>query len=722
MSLALGAAGPARPGPAGPPDPAKQPLPRLREDILLLPGAPALDGSPTWTLHDPAANRFLRIGWLEFEVLSRWGLGTAEAVAAAVARHTTIAADSADVLAVLRFAEAGGLLVAATPQATRRLAEASIGRRMGPFKWLLKNYLFLSVPLVRPDAFLRATLPLVAFAFTRTFLWAVLLLALLGGFLVMRQWDVFIHAFADLFTPEGLVLGALTLAGVKVLHELGHGYATRRHGCRVPTMGIAFMVLWPVLWTDTTDAWRLTDRRKRLAIDGAGIVVELAIAAIASVLWALLPDGPVRSSMHVLASATWIMTLAVNLNPFMRFDGYFLLADALDMPNLQERAFALARWRLREALFGLGDPPPEPFPRGRRRALAAYAVAIWIYRFFLFFGIALLVYHFAFKLLGLFLMAVEIGWFILRPIWNELAVWWRRRGQMRLNRHMAVTLAVLGGVVVLPFVPLQRHVTAPAILRASAETTLYAVEPGRLVAAAASGAAVEKGQTLFRVASPDLDHALASGRAAIANLQAQLRTATVSAALIGQRDRILGELASAAASLQGVVAQRERLAVVAPFAGTLVDVPTALAAGSWIGAGEPLGMVVADGPWQIEAFVGEAELRRIEAGAKGWFYREDGRLAPLAVTVQRIDTTATRDLVQADLASIYGGEVAVAPMEKRLQPLQSLYRVVLTAAGSPARFDRRAVRGRVLLEAEATSFMDSVLPQAISVLIRESGV
>ena len=109
------------------------------------------------------------------------------------------------------------------------------------------------------------------------------------------------------------------------------------------------------------------------------------------------------------------LTLLVNANPLMRFDGYFILSDWLDEPNLQDRSFALARWKLREWLFGLGDAPPERLPPRRTRLMIAYALCCWVYRFSLFMGIAFLVYHFAFKLLGIFLMLVDL--LVLSFLW-----------------------------------------------------------------------------------------------------------------------------------------------------------------------------------------------------------------------------------------------------------------------------------------------------------------
>ncbi len=168
------------------------------------------------------------------------------------------------------------------------------------------------------------------------------------------------------------------------------------------------------------------------------MAAELMLAAFALNLWLLLPPGQIQGAVFALAAVTWIATLAVNLNPFMRFDGYYLLSDALEVENLQDRSFDLARWQLRKTLFGLRESCPEGLPDRLRNFLIFYAWGTWIYRLILFIGIAVLVYYMVFKALGIFLMAAEIIFFILLPIWREFRRWWERRTLFRLNLNLVV--------------------------------------------------------------------------------------------------------------------------------------------------------------------------------------------------------------------------------------------------------------------------------------------
>lgn len=694
------------------------PFPRLREDLKLLPGPSSNDGSPTWTLHDPARHRFLRIGWLEFEVLARWDLGDADAIAASISSETMLRARSEDALDVLAFAQRAGLIATTA----RQLSTEAERERLSTPRWLLKNYLSLKVRLISPDALLNAAVPKISWMFTRGFALALGALALLGFYLISRQWDAYTHSLLHLFSLQGALQVGLALASAKVIHEIGHGVMAKRMGCRVPAMGVALIVMWPVLWTDTTDAWRLTDRHKRLAIDAAGMLAELTLAVAASLAWSVLPDGALRTGAFLLSSSTWILTLAVNLNPLMRFDGYFLLSDWLDVPNLQEQGLAMGRWWLRERLFALGDPPPERLPPHLHRVLIVYALATMVYRFSLFLGIALTVYHMAFKALGIFLMSVEIGWFLVRPIAAEILVWRRRLAEGRrpsLASRPVATLACCAFVLLALILPWRRELLAPALERAERQTTLYVSEPGQLVSRAENGRRVAGGDPVFVLASPSLNAQKLGALAKLAGIDARMKGQSFDA---GQADMIeVGqkELEGAFASVDQINAQQALLSVRAPFSGEVVDVPPTLHEGEWLARREPLGVLIDPSSTRVEAFVSESDLSRLHPGAQAKFFPENGD-PPIALEVESISGASVSSLDVPELASIYGGGVAVRKeADNRLVPEASIYRVLLRPTDRTIKVGRR-LRGEVSIEADRTSVLGQVYRRAVAVLIREA--
>ena len=153
-------------------------------------------------------------------------------------------------------------------------------------------------------------------------------------------------------------------------------------------------MLWPILYTDTTDAWRLNSRHDRVLIDAGGMLAELILAAASGLLWAFFTAGFAKSIAFFLCTSSWLITLGVNLNPLLRFDGYYLLSDLFDVVNLQHKAFTLGKWLLRKKLLGFPDDAPYLFTERKVKFLIIYAYATWIYRFFLFLAIAIIVYNF----------------------------------------------------------------------------------------------------------------------------------------------------------------------------------------------------------------------------------------------------------------------------------------------------------------------------------------
>ena len=693
----------------------------LREELQLYPGPTSRTGAPTWTILDPGNNRFFRMGWLAFEIISRWHLGTPKAIAVAVRAETTLDPGTEGVLAVIQHLIQSDLLRVTGDAAMHRLEQKARFAKGSWMNRLLKNYLFIRIPLVRPDRFLERAMPALRWFFSRQFLWAVVLIALLGFTLVFQQWDLFVATFLDFFSPQWIVYYGAALVVAKSAHELGHALTARHFGCRVPTMGVAFLVMWPVLYTETSDAWKLPALRPRLAVGAAGILAELAVAAVATLAWNFLPEGPARNAAFLLATTTWLLTLAVNLNPLLRFDGYFLLSDLLELPNLQDRAFAMGRWFLRERLFGLGEPAPEGVSRGQGRFMVFFAFTVWIYRFFLFFGIALLVYHFFFKMLGMFLFVVEIGWFILFPVAREVKVWAGQREKMRMNGHVAVSGLVSLVLLTAFFFPWDRTVEAPATLRAERHTVLYTRQAARLETPMPRvGTVVRKGDLLFRFSDPGLDYRQARVDREITLLRWKIGAGGVEASFRQQDRALRRELAARISELAAIRKEQARLTVTTPFSGTLVERLADASPGDWLGHKEPLVTLVDREGVMIEAFVNGDEPG-IVVGSVARFIPEDLQLPTLPCRVKIVDHINTPRLREPYLASRFGGGVAVREDPGGAWvPQQVIFRLVLEPVGNVGPL-LWITRGTAVIETPSESPAASLWKGVIAVLIRESG-
>ncbi|MEO9495898.1 MAG: hypothetical protein ABJG42_15590, partial [Vibrio splendidus] len=263
------------------------PLPLLRQELQINRGAPLVGGAPSWTIYDPIRHAFFEIGQREFELLSLWHLGVLDKLIAALKQRNRelLPEEFAEFTA---FLLKNSLTEKPPGETVESLLEQADARHQTPWQWLMRNYLFTRFPLVRPDKFLRRTLPNIAFIWsTQAFvIWSVL--TCLGLYLIARSWDEFIGTFPDFFNTQGFIFYGLGLITVKILHECGHAYTAVKYGARISTMGIAIMLLFPMLYTDTTDVWRLRSRRQRLEVDAAGVRMEMMVAGLAGLAWALL--------------------------------------------------------------------------------------------------------------------------------------------------------------------------------------------------------------------------------------------------------------------------------------------------------------------------------------------------------------------------------------------------------------------------------------------------
>ena len=694
-------------------------LPRLRQELSLIPAPNADDGSPRWFLFDPVRNAFHSLTRRAVDILAQW---SAEPVPDALERlkktHPDIEEEELKSITEFLFEQKlTEIPPAGDPESLARQEAAS----RKPFhEQIIHKYLFFRIPLFQPQKFLNATAPLINFMFKPACWFIVLILGLIGVFFAARQWEQFIATFMHFFTLEGFIFYAITLVIIKALHELGHAYVARHFGVRVPIIGVAFLVMFPVLYTDTTDAWRLTDKRKRLLIDAGGIIVELTIAALAIFLWSFLPDGPARSAAFFAATTSWVLSLMVNLNPCMRFDGYYLLGDLFSIQNMQARGFELGRWKMRETLFDLGRPKPESLRPKKSFGLLAYAYSTWVYRFFLFIGIALLVHHIFPKAIGIVLFIIEILFFIVAPIWRELKHWWTLRMTILSNKRGRLTLTLSLALLALFFAPWQTKVHAPALIRPVLQTEIFSVAPARVENIHVElGQSVTSGERLIDLSSESLMFQRKLSEQRIAMLTAQLNR---QASNIDERrlSAVLDDdLKTEKLTLQSIDEEIAQLAIVAPHDGIITTLPHSLHQGRYITQTDQLMQIVNPDEFEILALAPEGSSRRLSKGAEFIFINDDPQASKVTGQLSQMAPTTEAYITEPILTSVTGGPLAVYEDESgHLVPNSPVFKVRGTPNTNTA--PRRTQRGIVKIKAKAQSPATALWRSIVRVLIRET--
>lgn len=694
--------------------------PTLRQDLTLYQGPADTNGAPTWTLHDAARNQYFEIDWIAFEIISRLELNDATIICEQINSQTTLYVTAEDVERVIDFLTENELVSVYAHQEFGRLLTKSKHRQKSWFDTFLHGYLFFRLPIFRPDSFLEKLLPKISFLFNSRFYKLTLIAFLLGLWGVFKQWDAFQATLLDTFSLDGLLAYAGAIIVVKILHEFGHAITAKKCGCRVPTMGLAFLVMWPVAYTDVTESWKLDSHKKRLFIASAGIATEALIAAWSIFIWSVLPEGAFKSLFFFLGTTSLAATIAINASPFLRFDGYFLLCDIVGMPNLHARSFDYARWWLRAKLFGLKDTPPEFFTAIQARLIILFAVMTWLYRLVVFFGIAILVYHYFFKALGIALFIVEMWFFILRPVYQELKFWHSRWSEIGQGITDKPAYYLLLGLALFLIIPFDLTVNAQGMYKPEKSLSVVATRAAQVVKMPPTlGSAVKKGDQLIGLSAPELDKKILMLKARIYSLKQQFSGAGFDSKLAGQQPIFKEQLISSHNELDGVMKEYEKLNRVASFDGVVIDVDPDLYLNEWVSQSSSLLTVVDGKNWIVDCYVEEADLRRIDKGNWGRFIAEAPGVGAVGLTVVSIDKDATHILTEGALSSFSGGEILVRPQNNKLIPERAVYRVRLKVDGSESQLSTGYIRGQVVIFAWPKSIAGDLIRGGLSTLIKE---
>ena len=388
----------------------------------------------------------------------------------------------------------------------------------------VSNILYLKIPVFDPDRILTWMYKYLWWVFTTPFFVLSVLFMLSAAVHVTLHFNTFyakLPAYQEFFTWNSVMYMWLSLGVVKVIHEFGHGLSCKAFKGECHEMGVLLMCLSPALYCNVTDAWTLADKWKRIIISFAGIYVELIIAAAATFVWWYTPAYPTANNIALAVMVLCsVSTVVFNANPLMRFDGYYILADWLEVPNLREKATRYLNNLFLETCLGV-EVPPEPYMAPFRRVLfVAYAVGSWVYRWVVMFSILWFLADFLgpkLKILSQMLAVMSLASIFVWPTYKVVKNI-RQRGRLPDMKapRVYVTLAVAAGLVAAFFLvplPVARvHETGLVAIDPAHAEAVTLPEPGRLVdldPAARPGMTVRAGDLLARFRSEALETELA---------------------------------------------------------------------------------------------------------------------------------------------------------------------------------------------------------------------
>ena len=697
-------------------------IPYLRQDLEIFRGNSREDGSPAWLLYDAVRNKYFTLGLTAFRLIKNWRGGEDIQNFEKKINTQGIETTGDEIKSFVGFLQQNNLIIQPQGQGVPYLMQQKNSLKKSWLMNLIHSYLFFKIPLFTPDEWLGRTYNKVKFLGSKKIRNIIYILGFIGLFLVIQQFENFSKTFLYFFSIKGLMLYFITLVFVKCLHELGHAYIAKHHGCRVSAIGIAFLVFFPFLYTDTTDAWRLRNHKERLLINFAGIFTELHLALIATFVWGVLPEGGLKSAAFFIATTSWISSIAINVSPFMRFDGYYVFSDWLKAENLQPRSFALAKWKTRETLFGFNHKPPEEINPSRRWTFIIYAWSTWVYRLFLFIGIALLVYYFAFKVLGIILFAIEIYWFIMLPIIKEIKQWWLMRSEMRINKQTFRTTAILIITLMVLFLHWKSSMKIPAVYISEKYSKIYSPYPAKIkYVFITKDQEVEAGQNLIELYSPGLDKEINSIRRKILLTKTKINRMSGTSGNMDEYLTYNQRLIALQSELSGLTKTKEKLVIKAPNKGKVKDL-VSLSNEMWVSNLDQLLGIVHYGTGNVKAFIREEQIDRFQENTPAVFIPNDGDHKKIHLISNKLDLSSVNNLPYVALASIHNGPIAIRNFtsgEYQYRPETAHYIADFKLVNqSSIKFE---LPGYVHVEGNRYSPFVRFFRNVFSVLIRESG-
>lgn len=561
----------------------------------------------------------------------------------------------------------------------------------------LTNPMSIRLPLWDPDRFLRFTLPAVRWLTGWFGFCFWLVVCALGVVTATIHWSALTGDIgAQLLSTQNIAISLLTYPLLKALHELGHGYLTRARGGAVHEMGIMFLVFFPVPYVDASAASAFRSKWHRASVAAGGIFVETFVAAIAVMVWAGAEPGLVRAFAFNLVMIGGLSTLLVNGNPLLKFDGYYVFSDLLEIPNLATRATRYWGHVVQRRLFGARNLKPEPATGGEKLWFILYAPAAWVYRMIVMVGIAIFIAQHYFILgVGLAVWSVFNG--LVKPMAKNIHHVLTAPALRKVRRRAVAwtfipVAAVLVAILVVPL-PLrtttQGVVWLPdaAVLRAGTTGFISAVSVGQ-------GTQVARGEQLAMLDHPTLAAKLQAIRAR--RIEARQRLAMAEASKRSEIEAARLALAQVEAELARETDRQTRLSVVAGLAGAFRPVmPVSDMPGRYVSEGDLIGHVLPPRAAIARVVVRQDDIAIVRQRFRGAEIRIAGDLAQVReAQLARSVPQATDTLPAAALGAAAGGPFLTDPSDRdgvRLLEQAFLFDLALPEAMQTAPFGSRVL-------------------------------
>lgn len=681
---------------------------KLREDLRC--SLHQHGGAPCYVVEDPVAAKFFRLGVREWTFVSfldgRNSVRDARDLAGEALGPRQLSRDEVRRLcrwliqSRLAYLDTVDVDELQSPAAVAAAADRPGGVRFNPF--------FIRIPLLNPDRPLTAVAPWLGWTlqFHAFLVWVFVCTA--GAYRIWTDWDRFAAASAGLLSPHNWLMLLAVWVLLKVVHELAHGLACKRFGGTVPRAGVILILFSPVAYVDLTSCWRIRSKWRRIFTSAAGMYLELGLAGAAALVWSYSRPGIVSHLSHKVVLMAGLTTVLFNLNPLMRFDGYYIAGDLLGITNLYQRGRAYVRYCARRYLLGMRSASPEP-ASAAGMLIRCYGFAALIWRTLVCIALAAAA---ATLLGGLGLVLTLLGitvWIALPAVrLVRFLASGTAAGGPRLSGVAVRALpagAIAAGVLMLPW---PGGVSAPAIVEYAPLSVVRAEVPGFVTEVrVAGGDAVEAGRVLAVISNHQ-------EQLALEELELQIRQSALKSRAL-QTENEIAKCQVERENLQTLQAKRtelqqrlEGLLVRAPAAGRVIGRNLDSMLGQYVAAGTQLMAIGTEDRKELLASVAQEDVDSfqdrigspVEARVHGRRYWLHG------ARLQGLSPAASRLLEHPALGARCGGPLAVT--------LAADDDDVRQTSSAPCRLIRPRVGARISISAEAAAGLRAGEPATVA--------
>ena len=666
---------------------------KLRPDLIVQPQF--YEGMTHYVIKDPIALKYFRFKVEEYFLLQQFdGKNNLQDVKRAFERKYRPQTISIEDLTrfTAQLHEAGIAQIDSPDQA------AVLIRRRRKNKWkkvwqFFANILYIKIPVVDPERMLTGMYPYFRWIYTSYFIAFSVAMMLAAITMVISQWTEFsakLPEFQSFFNWKTIFAFWISLAIIKIIHEFGHGLTAKHFGGEVHEMGMLFLVLTPALYCDVTDSWLLPNKWKRIWISAAGIYVECFLASIATFVWWNTEQGLLNSLAMATMFICSVNTILFNANPLLRYDGYYVMADYLEVPNLRIKSTQFFTYLFQEKVLGLEIPVQSYMPRSRRILFVTYAIASYLYRWVVSFSIILFLYSFLKPhKLGSISAMMAIGSLIPligMPLY-QMFKFIRTPGRMRKVKVVralsfaAVTIVIVAGILLIP-TPLR--VQGTLVLTPAKPQEVYAEIPGRLLQLnVRDGQFVKAGTALASLSNPEKirDRGQLQEQQAIHFAKASWfgkSDSLESRAQMRQHDQMANDLDPA---IKKISEQIAKLTLYAERDGYVMGVPHPETIGQWVKPGKPF-CEVGD-PHELDAhmILDQGDIDLVKLDRRAWLKIFGDSEVTWKSKVTQI-AKRNRDDIPPELSNLAGGEIATKqdPKSGQAKAITPVYEVIIPVA------------------------------------------